>query len=349
MLKPKFWNKKNSLIGFFLIPFSYFLQLLFLLQKKITKQKYSSIPVICVGNIYLGGTGKTPLAIEIIKILEKSNKKVALVKKSYTNHLDEFKLIQSKGVTLFKALSREVAIKNAVKDGFEYVVLDDGFQDFSINKNLNIVCFNEKQLDGNGMTLPSGPLREPISSLRRCQIVVINGSQNLEFEKKMQLKPHIVYLANSSNVKVGVTRKSQVPTRWIDQGAHEAIEIVEVPNRYLAGITEVALKEHVSDKTNWRKMLTSNNEDIDLLKHKELLAQYIPEEAKEYYLKSNTDEFKINFPVIQFPDKVKSLNLIKTATYTGVLKGIKGQYLMFQDSIVFNVRANEGLVVSIEV
>lgn len=186
MLKPKFWNKKNSLIGFFLIPFSYFLQLLFLLQKKITKQKYSSIPVICVGNIYLGGTGKTPLAIEIIKILEKSNKKVGLVKKSYTNHLDEFKLIQSKGVTLFKALSREVAIKNAVKDGFEYVVLDDGFQDFSINKNLNIVCFNEKQLDGNGMTLPSGPLREPISSLRRCQIVVINGSQNLEFEKKIK-------------------------------------------------------------------------------------------------------------------------------------------------------------------
>ena len=186
MLKLKFWNKKNSLIGFFLIPFSYFLQLLFLLQKKITKQKYSSIPVICVGNIYLGGTGKTPLAIEIIKILEKLNKKAALVKKSYTNHLDEFKLIQSKGVTLFKALSREVAIKNAVKDGFEYVVLDDGFQDFSINKNLNIVCFNEKQLDGNGMTLPSGPLREPISSLRRCQIVVINGSQNLEFEKKIK-------------------------------------------------------------------------------------------------------------------------------------------------------------------
>lgn len=173
--------------------------------------------------------------------------------------------------------------------------------------------------------------------------------RDLEFEKKMQLKPHIVYLANSSNVKVGVTRKSQVPTRWIDQGAHEAIEIVEVPNRYLAGITEVALKEHVSDKTNWRKMLTSNNEGIDLLEHKELLAQYIPEEAKEYYLKSNTDAFKINFPVVQYPEKVKSLNLLKTPTYTGVLKGIKGQYLIFEDSIVFNVRSNEGLVVSIEV
>ena len=173
--------------------------------------------------------------------------------------------------------------------------------------------------------------------------------RNLEFEKKMQLKPHIVYLANSSNVKVGVTRKTQVPTRWIDQGANEAIEIVEVPNRYLAGITEVALKEYVSDKTNWRKMLTSNNEDVDLLAHKELLSQYIPEEAKEYYLKSNTDVFKINFPVVQYPEKVKSLNLLKTPSYEGVLKGIKGQYLIFEDSIVFNVRANEGLVVSIKV
>lgn len=173
--------------------------------------------------------------------------------------------------------------------------------------------------------------------------------RDLEFEKKMQLKPHIVYLANSSNVKVGVTRKSQVPTRWIDQGAHEAIEIVEVPNRYLAGITEVALKEHVADKTNWRKMLTNNNEDVDLLEHKEMLAQYIPEEAKEYFLKSTTDTLKINFPVNQYPEKVKSLNLLKTPTYTGVLKGVKGQYLIFEDNTVFNVRANEGLVVSIEV
>lgn len=173
--------------------------------------------------------------------------------------------------------------------------------------------------------------------------------RDLEFEKEMQLKPHIVYLANSSNVKVGVTRKSQVPTRWIDQGAHEAIEIVEVPNRYLAGITEVALKEHVADKTNWRKMLTNSNEDADLVAVKEQLSQYIPEEAKPYYLKANTEEFHINFPVEQYPEKVKSLNLVKTPTYTGVLKGIKGQYLIFEDNTVFNIRANEGLVVSIEV
>lgn len=173
--------------------------------------------------------------------------------------------------------------------------------------------------------------------------------RDLEFEKKIQLQPHIVYLANSSNVKVGVTRKSQVPTRWIDQGAHEAIEIVEVPNRYLAGITEIALKEHVSDKTNWRKMLTNNIEDVDLLSVKEKLHPYIPKEALPYYLEHNSVETHIEFPVLQYPVKVKSLNLDKTPKFTGILKGIKGQYLLFEDNTVFNVRSSEGYVVSLNI
>ena len=104
--------------------------------------------------------------------------------------------------------------------------------------------------------------------------------RDLEFEKKMQLKPHIVYLANSSDVKVGVTRKSQVPTRWIDQGAHEAIAIVEVPNRYLAGITEVALKNFVSDKTNWRKMLTNDVTDVDLVAKKRRIIKIYSSRSK---------------------------------------------------------------------
>ena len=172
--------------------------------------------------------------------------------------------------------------------------------------------------------------------------------RDLEYEKKVQLQPHIVYLANSSNVKVGVTRKSQVPTRWIDQGAHEAIEIVEVPNRYLAGITEIALKEHVSDKTNWRTMLQNKIKDEDLIEWRNKLKEYIPDEAKDYFIENNS-ETHLEFPVLQYPEKPKSLNLEKTVTYNGVLKGIKGQYLIFQDQTVFNVRANEGLVVNIEV
>ena len=172
--------------------------------------------------------------------------------------------------------------------------------------------------------------------------------RDLAYEKQVQLKPHIVYLANSSNVKVGVTRKQQVPTRWIDQGAHEAIEIVEVPNRYLAGITEVALKEHVADKTNWRKMLKNDIEDESLTTWRDKLKQYIPEEAKSYFLENNL-ETHLNFPVNQYPEKPKSLNLKKELKYAGKLVGIKGQYLIFEDQTVFNVRSNEGLVVNLNI
>ena len=172
--------------------------------------------------------------------------------------------------------------------------------------------------------------------------------RDLEYEKKVQLKPHIVYLANSSTVKVGVTRKTQVPTRWIDQGAHEAIEIVEVPNRYLAGITEVALKNYVSDKTNWRTMITNKISEENLMEWRNKLKKYIPTEALSYFIENN-QETHMDFPVKQYPEKPKSLNLVKTPNFEGVLKGIKGQYLIFEDQTIFNVRSNEGFVVSITV
>ncbi|WP_282149161.1 DUF2797 domain-containing protein [Algibacter lectus] len=172
--------------------------------------------------------------------------------------------------------------------------------------------------------------------------------RDLEYEKRVQLQPHIVYLANSSNVKVGVTRKTQVPTRWIDQGAHEALEIVEVPNRYLAGVTEVALKSYVADKTNWRKMLKNDNEDENLIEWRDRLKQYIPDEAAQYFIENNT-ETHLDFPVDKYPLKPQSLNIKKDLKYTGKLVGIKGQYLIFEDETVFNIRSNEGIVVKISV
>lgn len=172
--------------------------------------------------------------------------------------------------------------------------------------------------------------------------------RDLAYEKSVQLQPHIVYLANSSNVKVGVTRKQQVPTRWIDQGAHEAIEIVEVPNRYLAGITEVALKDHVADKTNWRKMLKNDIEEVDLKSWQHKLKAFIPEEAQEYFIENNSLT-QINFPVHQYPETPKSLNIAKEKSYTGKLVGIKGQYLIFEDQKVFNIRSNEGIVVRLTI
>ena len=171
--------------------------------------------------------------------------------------------------------------------------------------------------------------------------------RDLAFEKNVQLQPHIVYLSNTSSVKVGVTRKSQVPYRWIDQGAHEAIVFLETPNRYLAGITEVALKDHIADKTKWRDMLTNTVEDKDLKQLKESLRKYIPETTKEFY--TETEETEITFPVEKYPDKVNSLNLSKTSSYEGKLCGIKGQYLLFEDNTVFNVRNHSGFVVNLNI
>lgn len=173
--------------------------------------------------------------------------------------------------------------------------------------------------------------------------------RDLAFEQQVQLAPHIVYLALSSNIKVGVTRKTQVPTRWIDQGATAALEIVETPNRYLAGITEVALKQFVADKTNWRKMLKNEIDQGDLLEMREQLAQHIPDEAKPYYLGDKTEQWSLDFPVNRYPVKIKSLNLSKTPEFQSRLVGIKAQYLIFENDTVFNVRGNEGTIVKLSV
>ncbi|GEL09853.1 Protein of unknown function [Flavobacterium glycines] len=175
------------------------------------------------------------------------------------------------------------------------------------------------------------------------------ADRDLAYEEKVQLQPHIVYLALSSEIKVGVTRKTQVPTRWIDQGATEAIAIVEVPNRYLAGITEVALKDHYADKTNWRKMLTNDIEAVDLVAERLKLENLIPDEVRDYFILDKNDLYQMDYPVLQYPSKVKSLSLDKTPKFEGKLTGIKGQYLLFEDGTVFNVRGSEGYVVSISV
>ena len=186
IFKPKFWHKKNTLISFLLLPLSFFFQVLICIQKVLKKKEKFSIPVICVGNIYLGGTGKTPLCIELVKILKELNKKTVIIKKFYKSHEDEFKLIESKKIRLFKSMSRNMALKKAEIEKFDCAILDDGLQDSSVVKDLNIVCFNSNQLAGNGMTIPSGPLREPLTSLKNSEIVVINGHINEVFEKKIK-------------------------------------------------------------------------------------------------------------------------------------------------------------------
>ncbi|MFM2230416.1 MAG: hypothetical protein RL607_1674 [Bacteroidota bacterium] len=173
--------------------------------------------------------------------------------------------------------------------------------------------------------------------------------RDLAYEKRVQLQPHIVYLALSSEVKVGVTRKTQVPTRWIDQGAVQALPIVEVPNRYLAGITEVALKNHFADKTNWQKMLKSEVPVVDLIAERAQIGALLPEEVRPYFHPEQLDQYDFHYPVVQYPFKVSSLNLEKTKQYSGKLVGVKGQYLLFEDQTVFNVRTYEGYEVRIAI
>ncbi len=173
------------------------------------------------------------------------------------------------------------------------------------------------------------------------------AQRDLEWEQKFELQPHIVYLANSSGVKVGVTRETQIPTRWIDQGASEAIVIARTANRYEAGMIEVSLKEVIADKTNWQRMLKNEVPEVNLFEKYQEIKNIIGVDFQQF-LVEEPEVYQLNYPVISYPEKVKSLNLKKTPEIEGVLKGIKAQYLIFEDNSVFNVRGHEGFYVKLD-
>ena len=172
--------------------------------------------------------------------------------------------------------------------------------------------------------------------------------RDLEYEKKIQIQDHIVYLSKTSETKVGVTRSNNKTTRWIDQGAVEAIELIKVPNRYLAGIAEIKLKQKFSDKTNWRKMLTSQIKDSNLKNDKDEALKFLGDDFKDYFL-IDTEVIKFNYRIDNSIDSVKSVSLKKSDEINGKLIGIKGQYLIFEDSSVFNVRSNEGFLIDLTI
>ena len=173
-------------------------------------------------------------------------------------------------------------------------------------------------------------------------------SRDQEWSKDNCLQGHIIYLAISSGLKVGVTRKAQVPTRWIDQGASYAIKIAQAPNRHTAGMIEVNLKKHFADKTNWRNMLTNKiDSETNLIEQKIKAKELVKKEYVKYFIDDN-EIVDINYPVLQYPEKVKSLSFDKEQKITGKLIGIKGQYLIFEDNQVINIRKHNGYKVEIE-
>tara|TARA_B100001057_G_scaffold261025_1_gene261220 strand:- start:3873 stop:4811 length:939 start_codon:yes stop_codon:yes gene_type:complete len=183
--KPKFWDKKKGLLAYIFLPLALIILIINLLKKKLIKTKKFNIPVICIGNIYIGGTGKTPTSIFVGNELKRLGRNPVILRKYYRDHKDEHILIKRNYNNFILAKDRVIGIKESQKKNFDSVILDDGFQDFTINKDLNILCFNQNQMIGNGMTIPSGPLRESLSSLQRAQIILINGEKNIEFEDKI--------------------------------------------------------------------------------------------------------------------------------------------------------------------
>ena len=184
--KPKFWDqKKISLISIFLFPLSLVTLLVVFFKKKFLFIKYFRTPIVCVGNIYIGGTGKTPTSILLGKELLNQGLKSVIIRKYYKNHQDEYNQIRSSFKNLIINKNRYDGIKEAEKNDYDIVILDDGLQDYRIKKNLEIVCFNENQLIGNGLVIPAGPLRENLNALKNVGIVLINGNKNPHFEEKL--------------------------------------------------------------------------------------------------------------------------------------------------------------------
>ncbi len=180
----------------------------------------------------------------------------------------------------------------------------------------------------------------------KCQ-AHLGISRDMEWSKQHCLIDHYVYLAVTDHLKVGVTRKTQIPKRWIDQGAMMAIKLAKTPYRQLAGLIEVDLKQHFSDKTFWKKMLeTTIPPDIDLIEAKRSAAALLKPEFKKYLDLDNTI-FTFNYPILSLPAKVTSVNLDKTPVIKAKLTGIKGQYLIFDNGQVINIRRHSGFLVII--
>ena len=209
--KPRFWDsEKISIYSIILYPISIIYFFILSIIKKFKKNQNFEIPIVCVGNIYLGGTGKTPLVYEIYNILNSIGKNPAIIKKYYNYLEDEISLLKSKSI-VFSEKNRSLAIKELIENKYDTAIMDDGFQDFSIQKNFSILCFNEKQWIGNGLLIPAGPLRENLNSLSRANCIFINGKKNTNIEKQInKIKENNIFytkyvpknISNFSNKKI---------------------------------------------------------------------------------------------------------------------------------------------------
>ena len=287
--KPKFWDlKRPNLISYLLLPLTIPLRINNLLLKYRSTKKANKIKLICVGNIYLGGTGKTPSTIKMFNICKKLNLNTSTGKKFHSNQLDEEMILKNK-TNLICEKNRKKVVEKAIKKNFDVVIFDDGLQDRNISYDLKIVCFDSESWIGNGCLIPSGPLREKIDSLKKYDIVFLKGECFYE-EKIFRLI------------------KDQSPEIKVFQTYYEAVNLnkLNVKNNYL-------IFSGIGNPNNFRNTLIKNNfnivdeiifpdhyeykqEDIDIikLKAKKLNAKIITTE-KDYVKLSGKDNDNIDF------------------------------------------------------
>tara|TARA_Y100001970_G_scaffold286034_2_gene407214 strand:+ start:1308 stop:2234 length:927 start_codon:yes stop_codon:yes gene_type:complete len=303
--KPEFWSNKN-LISYILLPISIILQLIRQINSVIIKEEKFNIPVICIGNIYIGGTGKTPLSIEIANFLKSHGKNPVIIKKFYKAHSDEHNMIKNKGINLIASQTRKKGIDEAISNNFDVIILDDGFQDSSIFKNLNIICFNEKQLFGNEMTLPSGPLREPLSSLKKCKIVLINGNKNENLESKINniSKDIVIYYSKYSLINNESLKNKNLlafagignPENFFDllkKNKFNIVKHISFPDHYEYSLKELHNLLNYAKKNNL-EIVTTEKDFFRIKHHKIDEIKFLPVKLEIFKRENFFKEIKIN-------------------------------------------------------
>ena len=291
--KPKFWDyKKPSILSYLLLPLSFMLSILRVFIRSIVKKKkYPYIKTICVGNIYLGGTGKTSLSLKINEIL-KSKVKSCFIKKYYPNQIDEQKILANHG-KLFTSKSRSSSVKEAIHESFEVAIFDDGLQDPFLNYDYNIVCFNIDNWIGNNFTIPSGPLRESIKNLKKYRNVFLNGNnENIDSIKKYiyNIDPNIkIYQGEYVPLNINEFDKNDEYLIFSGIGNHKTfitmlrknninvIKDIEFPDHYKYSQKDIDNIISISKKLNC-KIMTTEKDYMRLNNNKKIL--YIKSELK---------------------------------------------------------------------
>ena len=303
--KPKFWDyKKPNLTAYLLLPIASAITAINSLIKNSNKKKYK-IRTICIGNIYLGGTGKTSLSIKLNKILTNKNLKSCFIKKYYKNQIDEQKILENNG-KLFLSSKRIDAIQEAENQNYHVAIFDDGLQDKSIDYDLRVVCFNNINWIGNGMIIPSGPLRENINNLKNYDHIFLNGNlENIDYLKKeiIKLNSNInIHLATYEPINLNEFKKNEKYLLFSGIGNHQTF-VSMVKKNGLEVLKDIEYPDHYS--------YTRKDIDKILIEANELDCKVITTEKDSYRINIfDENRIKIIKTELKISDEDKLLKFI---------------------------------------